>query len=295
MRQRSSWSWSRPTPHIYAYNREYSKLSSASEATSRAETSRRATRATSVLATEQSSSLARNSRAMSADAFAGYSGFYGRQLALLNKSSSSSASASASSASASASSASVSAASSIATARTRASSVAASSVTVSKSSVSQSISKETKSSESVSVARKTDLVSEQAKSLDYGRRSMSKAVRRAEIHAANSGKDPRHVPVPRNVSDDICKVVADLHIAPYDGKEISGAKAAYQQGRLKVDRLEKELGKVTESAMSYKSLYAKSASQMAAEAYMAMEAEAASSKKVRKTIVESSSKRVAAA
>jgi len=293
MRQRSSWSWSRPTPHIYAYNREYSKLSSASEATSRAETSRRATRATSVLATEQSSSLARNSRAMSADAFAGYSGFYGRQLALLNKSSSSSASASASSASAS--SASVSAASSIATARTRASSVAASSVAVSKSSVSQSISKETKSSESVSVARKTDLVSEQAKSLDYGRRSMSKAVRRAEIHAANSGKDPRHVPVPRNVSDDICKVVADLHIAPYDGKEISGAKAAYQQGRLKVDRLEKELGKVTESAMSYKSLYAKSASQMAAEAYMAMEAEAASSKKVRKTIVESSSKRVAAA
>merc|ERR1712228_987443 len=117
------------------------------------------------------------------------------------------------------------------------------------------ISKESKSTESVSVAKKMDLVSEQAKSLDYGRRSMSKAVRRAEIHAANSGKDPRHVPVPRNVSDDICKVVADLHIAPYDGKEVSGAK---------------------------------SASQMAAEAYMAMEAEAASSKKVRKTIVESS-------
>merc|ERR1712098_466804 len=190
---------------------------------------------------------------------------------------------------------SVSAASSIATARTRASSVAASSVAVSKSSVSQSISKETKSTESVSVAKKMDLVSEQAKSIDYGRRSMSKAVRRAEIHAANSGKDPRHLPVPRNVSDDICKVVADLHISPYDGKEVSGAKAAYQQGRLKVDRLEKELGKVTESAMSYKSLYAKSASQMAAEAYSAMEAEAKSSKKTRKTIVESSSKRVAAA
>jgi len=98
MRQRSSWSWSRPTPHIYAYNREYAKLSAASEATSRSETSRRATRATSVLATEQSSSLARSTRAMSADAFAGYTGFYGRQLALLNKSSSSSASASASSA-----------------------------------------------------------------------------------------------------------------------------------------------------------------------------------------------------
>lgn len=144
-------------------------------------------------------------------------------------------------------------------------------------------------------SKKVDLVSEQAKSLDYGRRSVSKAVRRAEIHAVNSGKDPRHVPVPRNVGDDICYLVADLHLTPYEGKEITGARAASQQGRLKVDRLEKELSKVTESAMSYKSLYAKSASQMAAEAYSAMEAEAKSSKKTRKTIVESSSKRVAAA
>merc|ERR1712098_115380 len=269
MRQRSSWSWSRPTPHIYAYNREYAKLSAASEATSKAETSARATRATSVLATEQSTSSARSARAMSVDAFKGYTGYYGRQLALM--SSSAAASASSTSASAAASSAAVSA-----------------SKTVSKI-------EQTKSTTSVETSKKVDLVSEQAKSLDYGRRSVSKAVRRAEIHAVNSGKDPRHVPVPRNVGDDICYLVADLHLTPYEGKEITGARAASQQGRLKVDRLEKELSKVTESAMSYKSLYAKSASQMAAEAYSAMEAEAKSSKKTRKTIVESSSKRVAAA
>merc|ERR1712098_700858 len=269
MRQRSSWSWSRPTPHIYAYNREYAKLSAASEATSKAETSARATRATSVLATEQSTSSARSARAMSVDAFKGYTGYYGRQLALM--SSSAAVSASSASASAAASSSSVSA-----------------SKTVSKI-------EQTKSTTSVETSKKVDLVSEQAKSLDYGRRSVSKAVRRAEIHAVNSGKDPRHVPVPRNVGDDICYLVADLHLTPYEGKEITGARAASQQGRLKVDRLEKELSKVTESAMSYKSLYAKSASQMAAEAYSAMEAEAKCSKKTRKTIVESSSKRVAAA
>jgi len=150
-----------------------------------------------------------------------------------------------------------------------------------------------------SVEKKTvkmDNLSEQAKSLEYGRRSTSKALRRAEIHAVNSGKDPRHVVVPRNfLEDDICKMVADIHIAPFEGKEITSAKAATQQGRLKVERLEKELGRVTESAMAYKSSYAKSASQMAAEAMSAMEAEASSSKKTRKTIVETSTKRVAAA
>jgi len=288
MRQRSSWSWSRPTPHIYAYNREYAKLSAASEATSKAETSARATRATSVLATEQSTSSARSARAMSVDAFKGYTGYYGRQLALMS-----------SSAAASASSASASAAASSAASKSASLSAARSSAAASSSSVSASktVSKieQTKSTTSVETSKKVDLVSEQAKSLDYGRRSVSKAVRRAEIHAVNSGKDPRHVPVPRNVGDDICYLVADLHLTPYEGKEITGAKAASQQGRLKVDRLEKELSKVTESAMSYKSLYAKSASQMAAEAYSAMEAEAKSSKKTRKTIVESSSKRVAAA
>jgi hypothetical protein len=44
--------------------------------------------------------------------------------------------------------------------------------------------------------------------------------------------------------------------------------------------MEKELGRVTEAAMSYKSAWSKSASAMAREALEACEMEAASSKKV---------------
>ena len=51
---------------------------------------------------------------------------------------------------------------------------------------------------------KVDLLKEQKTSLEYGKSSKCAALRRAEIHAQNSGKDPRHVPVPRNVDDDIC-------------------------------------------------------------------------------------------
>jgi len=295
MRSRTSWSWSRPTCHIYAYNRELNHLNAASALTAQAETSRRSTRASSVVASGESSSAARSVRAMSAapvgTSFAGYTGYYGRQLALLNEAKSSS-SASASSSAAMSASASSSALKS---------SVSASSASTAVKSVSLAASKTVASQEktTTSVEKKTvkmDNLSEQAKSLEYGRRSSSKALRRAEIHAVNSGKDPRHVVVPRNfLEDDICKMVADIHIAPFEGKEITSAKAATQQGRLKVERLEKELSRVTESAMAYKSSYAKSASQMAAEAMSAMEAEAASSKKTRKTIVESSTKRVAAA
>merc|ERR1712121_62726 len=168
---------------------------------------------------------------------------------------------------------------------------------VSSVSTSSSVKTEQKMERSEKVEKsKVDMIKEHQKSLEYGKNSRSSALRRAEIHAVNSGKDPRHVLVPRNfLEDDICKMVADIHIAPFEGKEITSAKAATQQGRLKVERLEKELSRVTESAMAYKSSYAKSASQMAAEAMSAMEAEAASSKKTRKTIVESSTKRVAAA
>jgi hypothetical protein len=115
------------------------------------------------------------------------------------------------------------------------------------------------------------------------------------MHAASSGKDPRHTVLPRSLGDDICKVVADLHISPYESKEVNAAKASYAQGRLKVDRMEKQLQHLTDSAMSYKSIYAKSAAQMAREAMEACEQEAASSKKVRRTVVEESSRRVAAA
>jgi hypothetical protein len=47
--------------------------------------------------------------------------------------------------------------------------------------------------------------------------------------------------------------------------------------------------------MKYKSLYSKSAAQMAKEAMQAAEMEASACKKVRKTIVEESSRKVAAA
>ena len=45
--------------------------------------------------------------------------------------------------------------------------------------------------------------------------------------------------------------------------------------------MEKELHRVTDAAMSYKSMYAKSASQMAREAIEACEMEAVANRKVR--------------
>ena len=53
-------------------------------------------------------------------------------------------------------------------------------------------------------------MAEHNKSLEYGKSSRSAALRRAEVHAVNSGKDPRHVMVPRNLDDDICKKVIIL-------------------------------------------------------------------------------------
>merc|ERR1719370_2269001 len=169
-----------------------------------------------------------------------------------------------------------------------ASASASASMSASKTSMSQS-----KTTTTTSV--KFDSATEQSESLKYGRESTSRALRRAELHAAHSGKDPRHTVLPRDLGDDICKVVADLHISPYDSKALNSARTASMHGRVKVEKMEKELSRLTESAMSYKSIYAKSASQMAKEALEACEMEAASSKKVRKTVVESSSKRVAAA
>merc|ERR1712179_893619 len=120
-----------------------------------------------------------------------------------------------------------------------------------------------------------DSALEQKRSLEYGKASKSRALRRAELHAAHSGKDPRHTVLPRSLGDDICKVVADLHVSPYESRE---------------------LNKLTENAMSYKSSNAKSAKQMAMEAMQACDMEAASSRKIKRTVVsESSSKRVAAA
>merc|ERR1712141_514919 len=79
----SRWTWTRPTTHIYSYNREAQNVLSS-----------RSARATSVAANESKSTLTstsesnlRSSRsasvAASADSFTGYSGYYGRQMALI--------------------------------------------------------------------------------------------------------------------------------------------------------------------------------------------------------------------
>jgi len=135
----------------------------------------------------------------------------------------------------------------------------------------------------------------QEQSIQEGRQSSSRAVRRAELHAKSSGRDPRHVGVPWDTSDDICKKVADLRITPFEGRELQSHREANMRGRLRVQKLEKELSALTSSAMKYKSFYSKSASQMAKEAIEASESEAAASKKVRKTTIVESSRQVAAA
>merc|ERR1712215_320693 len=248
--------WNRPTARIYASNGAPAGYTSTS----------RSARATSVAAGSQSSSASSFVRsasvAPSSSKLEGYSGIYGRQLAQLNQRNVSASSAAAKM------------------------STAMSSTKTVQEKTTTTVEKSTKS--------KVDLLKEQKTSLEYGKSSKCAALRRAEIHAQNSGKDPRHVPVPRNVDDDICYLVADIHLSPYSGKEVSSASSMSQQGRLKLERMEKELSALTSSAMSYKSMYAKSASQLASEAMAACEIES-SSKKVRKSVIETSRKQVAAA
>jgi len=269
--------WNRPTARIYASNGSPAYSSSISSES-------RSARATSVAAGSQSasaSSFVRSSSvAPASSSIQGYSGIYGRQLALLNEKSASAKSAAKYDAAFTSSSAS---------ARKISAAVASSRTTSVQEKTTTTVEK------SASTTAKVDLLKAQKSSIEYGKSSKCAALRRAEIHAQNSGKDPRHVPVPRNVDDDICYLVADIHLSPYSGKEVSSASSMSNQGRLKIERMEKELSALTSSAMSYKSMYAKSASQMAAEAMSACESEATSSKTTRKTVIESSRKQVAAA
>merc|ERR1712179_408025 len=287
----SRWTWTRPTTHIYSYNREAQNIMSS-----------RSARATSVAANETRSALTsestvRSSRAASvaasADSFSGYSGYYGRQMALIMQKQGPTAAAAAvpisESLRAGSPAPTVYPRKAIATASASASSASSASVARSTAVSTQ----ETTTTESK--LTREQVLKAQSESIEYGKRSKSQALRRAEMHAVSSGEDPRHTVLPRSLGDDICKVVADLHISPYEYKEVNAAKASYAQGRLKVDRMEKQLQCLTDSAMSYKSSYSKSASQMAREAMEACEQEAASSKKVRRTVVEESSRRVAAA
>merc|ERR1739848_284640 len=122
--------------------------------------------------------------------------------------------------------------------------------------------------------RRMQMLKMQEQSIREGRQSVSRAVRRAEQFAESSGRDPRHVYVPRDTSDDVLYKIADLHIQPYDRQELGVAKSAVAQGKLKIDRMEKELAAITSSAMKFQSSYAKSAKQMAKEAMEASESEA---------------------
>merc|ERR1712179_219217 len=285
----SRWTWTRPTTHIYSYNREAQNIMSS-----------RSARATSVAANETRSALTsestvRSSRAASvaasADSFSGYSGYYGRQMALIMQKQGPTAAAAAVPISES-----LRAGSPAPTVYPRKAIATASASSASSASVARSTAVSTQETTTTeSKLTREQVLKAQSESIEYGKRSKSQALRRAEMHAVSSGKDPRHTVLPRSLGDDICKVVADLHISPYESKEVNAAKASYAQGRLKVDRMEKHLQSVTDSAMSYKSIYAKSAKQMAREAMEACEQEAASSKKVRRTVVEESSRRVVAA
>merc|ERR1711934_664220 len=254
----SRWTWTRPTTHIYSYNREAQNVMSS-----------RSARATSVAANESRSALTstsesnvRSSRAASvaasSDSFTGYSGYYGRQMALIMQKQGPTAAA------AVPISESLRAGSSAPTVYPRKASASAS-ASASSAAVSRSTAVSTTTTTESKLSRE-QVLRAQSESIEYGKRSKSQALRRAEMHAVSSGKDPRHTVLPRSLGDDICKVVADLHISPYESKEVNAAKASYAQGRLKVDRMEKQLQCLTDSAMSYKSSYSKSAAQMAREA-----------------------------
>lgn len=143
--------------------------------------------------------------------------------------------------------------------------------------------------------RRAQLMRMQESSIKEGRQSVSRAVRRAEQHAESSGRDPRHIGVPRDTSDDILKKIADVHMTPFDSRELGAAKAALSQGQLKISRMEKELNAITQSAMKFQSMYTKSAAQMAKEAMTAIESESMSTKKTRKTVVEETTRGVRAA
>merc|ERR1712212_1298442 len=233
----SRFTWTRPTTHIYSYNREAQNIISS-----------RSARATSVAANESRSAMTstsestmRSSRAASvaatSDNFSGYSGYYGRQLAQIMQKQGPTAAAAAVPVRESlrAGSPAPTIYPNKAVASPSGSASASSSTSVARSTAGST--KETTTTES-KISRE-QVLRAQSESIEYGKRSKSQALRRAEMHAASSGKDPRHTVLPRSLGDDICKVVADLHISPYESKEVNAAKASYAQGRLKVDRMEK--------------------------------------------------------
>merc|ERR1712055_472924 len=179
----SRWTWTRPTTHIYSYNREAQNIMSS-----------RSTRATSVAANETRSALTsestvRSSRAASvaasADSFSGYSGYYGRQMALIMQKQGPTAAAAAVPISESLRAGSPAPtvyprkAIASASASASASSMSARSTAVSTQQTTTTESKLTRE----------QVLKAQSESIEYGKRSKSQALRRAEMHAVSSGKD----------------------------------------------------------------------------------------------------------
>ena len=128
--------------------------------------------------------------------------------------------------------------------------------------------------EAVKTGTGAALLTAQEESLRRGRQSSSAAVRRAELHAMSSGRDPRHVPLTRDTTgDDVSKKVADLRMTPIDGREFHTFHEATMRGRQRVNKLERELDCLTASSLSYKPPVRLSAQQLAKEALEAAEME----------------------
>merc|ERR1712228_966727 len=192
----SRWTWTRPTTHIYSYNREAQNIMSS-----------RSARATSVAANESRSALTstsesnvRSSRAASvaasSDSFSGYSGYYGRQMALIMQKQGPTAAAAAVPISES-----LRAGSPAPTIYPKKAATSASATTASASRSTAISTKETTTTETK--LTREQVLKAQSESIEYGKRSKSQALRRAESHAVSSGKDPRHTVLPRSLGDDI--------------------------------------------------------------------------------------------
>merc|ERR1719500_2370857 len=184
----SRWTWTRPTTHIYSYNREAQNIMSS-----------RSVRATSVAANESRSGLTstsesnvRSSRAASvaapSDSFTGYSGYYGRQMALIMQKQGPTAAAAAVPISESLRAGSP--APTVYPRKGSASTSASASASASSAAVSRSTAVSTTTTTESKLSRE-QVLKAQSESIEYGKRSKSQALRRAEMHAVSSGKDPR--------------------------------------------------------------------------------------------------------
>lgn len=115
----------------------------------------------------------------------------------------------------------------------------------------------TTSNPSVAVSRK--------ESLEY---SQALQPRTTHVHQGNTDVPSynRYHAIKTHVMDDICKKIADIHMAPfqYGSDDLSPTSSATQARWNRVNQLEDDLGTLMEfkSHMAYKSSYSKSAARM---------------------------------